>query len=281
MSLVRILIATTEGPAEIRRLVREEDCDLQSVVCLDGRTAQALPVSLDYDAFVRKPTGIVERAVGHPVFRLDVSRPVTSGRSWQLGALLAHLLLEEGRLAMRGEPAGIVALVSGEVTTDLHVGAVEHVREKLLRAAPELVRAQTEGADVVVVLPEANAAEADPSLLAGTTIIAAGDVATACRSLEIRPLGERLPAASEPRRKRVALVAAIGALTAAVAGAVAAGLAPPAAEQHAAKEAPAASIQQPAVAEPVSAGPVPPDPDAVPPRPGPTRRSLQDHLDGW
>ncbi len=278
MSLVRILIATTEGPAEIRRLVREEDCDLQSVVCLDGRTAQALPISPDYDAFVRKPTGIIERAVGHPVFRLDVSRPVTSGRSWQLGALLAHLLLEEGRLAMRGEAAAVVVLVSGEVTTDLHVAAVEHVRDKLLRAAAELARVQAEGAEIVVVLPEANAADADPSLLSGVdprrcAMIPAADVAAACRPLKLRPL----VGGPAPRRRPTARVMAIIAL--AVGGAIAAGLILPATKQPVAEETPAAEETPPVATEPAST--VPPADDVAPARPGPVRRSLQDRLDGW
>ena len=66
----RIVIATTEGPAEVERL-SEEDPDVRSVVCLQGK-ALALPISPDYDAFVRRPVGVIEARFGHACYRLDV-----------------------------------------------------------------------------------------------------------------------------------------------------------------------------------------------------------------
>ena len=87
---IRVVVATTEGPSTVLR-VTAEDPAVRSVVCL-GRSATALPISRAYDAFVRAPTGIVERAVGHRAFRLDVSAPIDDGDSWQLGLYLAHRL---------------------------------------------------------------------------------------------------------------------------------------------------------------------------------------------
>src|SRR3546814_2502033 len=94
----------SEGPSTVLR-VTPEDPSLRSVVCL-GRTTTILPISRAYDAFVRAPSGIVERAVGHPAFRVDVSAPIDDGDSWQLGLYLAHRLKVAGRLAEDGAPAG-------------------------------------------------------------------------------------------------------------------------------------------------------------------------------
>ncbi|UUX51238.1 hypothetical protein NUH88_05980 [Nisaea acidiphila] len=96
----------------------------------------SLPVSRDYDAFVRRPTGIVEQYTGHPVYRTDLSAAIESGDSWQLGLFLAHLLKREDKLAEGDEPAALQVLVTGRLNRDLDVGPVDFVAEKLARAGP-------------------------------------------------------------------------------------------------------------------------------------------------
>lgn len=171
LEAARVFIATTDGPSEIRRIAREDDTDLESVICLDGSTAQALPISPDYDAFVRKPTGIIEKRFGHPVFRLDVSRPITNGRSWQLGVFLAHALLAAGRLAMHGGPAGTAVLATGTavlatgmVDADLRIQPVDHVADKMVWAVSVVQQARTAGLGVIVFVPRANYDEANAAL---------------------------------------------------------------------------------------------------------------------
>jgi len=129
---VRVVVATTEGPSTVLR-VTAEDPAVRSVVCL-GRSATALPISRAYDAFVRAPTGIVERAVGHRAFRLDVSAPIDDGDSWQLGLYLAHRLKAVGRLAEDDGPADLVVWATGAVDADLAVRKVERVAEKRRRS---------------------------------------------------------------------------------------------------------------------------------------------------
>ncbi len=58
---VRVFLATTEGVVQIERITREEA--RQSAICLK-RTTRVLPVSAGYDAFVRPPSGVVEREFG-------------------------------------------------------------------------------------------------------------------------------------------------------------------------------------------------------------------------
>ena len=129
MNRVRIYIATTEGPAEIQRLA-EEDPEVRSVVCFNG-TCEALPISPGYDAFVRKPTGVIERLFAHPVYRMDVSQRICEGRSWQLGALAAHALKAEGKLAGKDDQCDHILWITGEVDNELKVHEVEDVPEKL------------------------------------------------------------------------------------------------------------------------------------------------------
>ena len=131
--LIRVVVATTDGPSVIRRITAE-DPSLRSVVCLAG-TPKVLPISPAYDAFVRRPTGIVERDVGHPVFRVDVSGPIDEGDSWQLALYLAHRLKQAGRLAEDDAPATGVIWASGSIDTDLGVGPVARIPDKVRRSA--------------------------------------------------------------------------------------------------------------------------------------------------
>lgn len=131
---LRVVIATTDGPCTIRRIT-EEAPELHSVVCLAG-TATALAVSADYDAFVRRPTGVVERDVGHPVFRVDVDGPIDEGRSWQLGLYIAHRLKAADRLAEDDQPAEGIVWATGTVNSDLGIGPVDRVADKARRSAP-------------------------------------------------------------------------------------------------------------------------------------------------
>ncbi len=159
VSLVRVFVATTEGPSEIQHVV-EEDADVRSVICLNG-TSEALPVSRDYDSFVRKPTGVIERLFGHPSYRVDVSRRISNGRSWQLGLLVAHALHAEGRLAAKDGPAEEVYWVTGEVRHNLDVMPVDHVGDKLRQSEAlfdGLLHLQTK---VTILVPTNNLDEAE------------------------------------------------------------------------------------------------------------------------
>ncbi len=156
---IRVLVATTEGPSEVQQITAE-DPDVRSVVCLDG-TSEALPISADYDSFVRKPTGVIERLYGHPSYRTDVSHPISGGRSWQLGLLAAHDLFASGRLATKGVPADVVLWVTGEVRHNLDVVGVDHAREKLRESAGQLRAATAAGAAVTLLIPEANRADVE------------------------------------------------------------------------------------------------------------------------
>ena len=158
MTPFRVMVATTKGPSEVQRLTAEEP-DLHSVVCLNGK-AQALPISAAYDAFVRNPTGVVEKRVGHPVFRADVSAPITDGDSWQLGLFIAHLLHHHGRLS---HDAPLI-WATGEVDRDLVVHKVQGITEKIRSSAGVFAQARAAGIPVHLVVAKGNLAELEQAL---------------------------------------------------------------------------------------------------------------------
>jgi len=127
--MIRVYIATTQGPVAIQQL-RQEDPAVRSVVCLDG-TADTLPISRAYDNFVKTPTGVIQRHYGHPTYRMDVAARISDGNSWQLGTFVAHALDHEELLAAPEDTVDTVLWLSGEVDQDLNVRPVEHIEDKL------------------------------------------------------------------------------------------------------------------------------------------------------
>ncbi|HJM49219.1 MAG TPA: hypothetical protein QGF63_05145 [Alphaproteobacteria bacterium] len=155
---VRVYVGTTEGPVQVERITRE--AAPQSAVCL-GRSTRVLPMSTGYDAFVRPPSGVIEREFG-PFdaggFRLDVSGAIGQGESWQLGIFVAHALAAKGQLASPSDRPDRVIWLTGEVDNDLAVQAVSHVRDKLLAAREELQAMTEMGVPLSLFAPVENCA---------------------------------------------------------------------------------------------------------------------------
>ena len=189
--LIRVLIATTRGPVEVQNITRENPA-VRSVICIGG-SFTALPVSPAYDAFVREPTGVVERMTGHPVYRTDVAAPIEAGESWQLGMFLAHAFHLSGVLAKPGDVAGKTILVTGGLDRDLNVTPVSHVVEKLARAdAPD-------HGESIFLYPEGAEAVADTG---GWKALPMGDVRNALEACLGREAVEHLlPQSPEWKRK--------------------------------------------------------------------------------
>ncbi len=154
MSKIRIYIATTDGPSEVQRL-EKEDPEVRSVICMRN-TSESLPISPAYDAFVRKPTGTIERLYGHPVYRMDVSERITGGSSWQLGAIVAHALKAAGRLAGKDDTPDQVLWLTGEVDSDLNILPVDHVAKKLLNSSGLFAELKNSEIPITVVIPRQN-----------------------------------------------------------------------------------------------------------------------------
>ena len=92
MSRVRVVIATTSGPVEVRRITPEHS-DVDSAVCIE-HTDSELPISAAYNSFVRPPTGIIQRHFEHDSYLLELSDRIDVGDSWKLGVFAAHAMFD-------------------------------------------------------------------------------------------------------------------------------------------------------------------------------------------
>lgn len=127
MTLPTIWIATTHGPVEVVSIT-EEDPDIRSVLCLSD-SFQELPISSLYDAFVRRPTGLIEQITGHPSYRVDLSGPITQGHSWQVGLTVMHLFHAEPDKSAAILPHALM-WTTGKVTPKGIVQPVGEIKKK-------------------------------------------------------------------------------------------------------------------------------------------------------
>ncbi|WP_135075471.1 DUF4384 domain-containing protein [Terasakiella sp. SH-1] len=136
MKKIAILIATTGGPVLVDRITPEPAP--QSMVCL-RRQSDVLPISADYDDFVRPGSGVIMREFGpyeEGAFRMDVSGPIGTGLSWQLGIFAAHAVFKSDQCELSDlENADLILWLSGTVDYDLNVGEVGHMAEKVESSA--------------------------------------------------------------------------------------------------------------------------------------------------
>ena len=58
---VRVYVGTTEGPVAIERVIREAAPN--SAMCI-GRSTREATASAGYEAFVKQPSGVIERELG-------------------------------------------------------------------------------------------------------------------------------------------------------------------------------------------------------------------------
>ena len=172
---IRISIATTQGPAEVTRLVsaiRDPGSHGMRSMMLQQSAetrSEILGPAVEpnsYNDFVRLETGVIERLFGHAPFIMWVSRSIDSGESWQAGVLLAHAAYARGRLAMRDKydgPFGISAWVTGIVSAgDFRLKKVTQLREKLALSIRQFEDARGRGARVIAFFPGENEHEVEP-----------------------------------------------------------------------------------------------------------------------
>ncbi len=177
----RIYIGTASGPVQVERIWREEGI-AESMVCLK-RTTEILPIGAGYDAFVKRPSGVVERAFG-PFeaggFRLELSDRINQGTSWQLAVFIAHALARDGQLAGPEDDFTRAVWLTGQVDHDLQVGGVDQVPEKIHAALDPLEALVNEGKEVFFFVPEHNA-----QALSGALIPAGIDARSATSAIDV------------------------------------------------------------------------------------------------
>ena len=133
MKKFAVFIATTGGPIQIERLTPERAP--QSMICI-SRSSNILPISGEYDDFVRRGSGIIEREFGpfeYESFRADISGSVGTGQSWQLPFFIAHAIDADlgSELVEDVDAADYVVWATGRVDYDLNILDVDHIAEKI------------------------------------------------------------------------------------------------------------------------------------------------------
>jgi hypothetical protein len=137
-----------------------------------GRSTREATASAGYEAFVKQPSGVIERELGPfppGAFRLDVAADIGDGVSWQLGVFVAHAQDAAGRLAEYHEDADAALWLTGEVANDLEVRPVGHLADKLHAARAELAALAAGGSPVTLIVPAANQDQLEQAELAPET----------------------------------------------------------------------------------------------------------------
>lgn len=155
MKKIAIFVATTGGPVQVERITPEHAP--QSMVCL-RRSSSVLPISGDYDDFVRRGSGVIEREFGpydYQSFRLDISDSVGAGLSWQLGFFAAHGVAASDvvELAEADEQPDQIFWLTGRVDYDLKVQEVGHMAEKLAASQEHFAAWADSDIPVIVASP--------------------------------------------------------------------------------------------------------------------------------
>ena len=170
--VVHVFIASTKGLVAVQNITDLNDPELQSVITLNG-TSDMANISSAYHRFVQKSTGLIQREFGGTSYRLNLSRNIDQGASWQLGVYLAHYLSDLAKLASQRvslgnglvEQGDIVFCVTGQInTTDKRVGGVTAVAEKIIAASAQVSQWQKQGVLAEFVYPEANKSQHFPEL---------------------------------------------------------------------------------------------------------------------
>jgi hypothetical protein len=202
-----VFVATTSGPVRIERITRERAP--QSMVCL-RRSSTVLPISAAYDSFVRLGSGVIEKTFGpfeDGAFRLDVSDPIETGESWQLGAFVAHALASGRKTSLLGaqDTAEAIVWLTGRVDCDLAVGSVGHLPEKVHASREAIAAWVALGSKVTMIVPEGADHEAvrAAGIPDGVRLFPVRGAADA-----LRELGVTQPQASAPRKRFPAWAAA-------------------------------------------------------------------------
>ncbi len=225
MKRIAVFVATTDGPVRVERITRERAP--QSMVCLN-RSSTVLPISAGYDSFVRPGSGVIERAFGpHETgaFRLDVSAPIETGESWQLGFFVAHALcaLPQGALAVP-EEADTIVWLTGHVDCDLGVGPVGHIAAKTHASRAATSEWLALARPVILFVPDGadHAAAVAAGVPAGARVVpvrSAGEVLAALGLASTSPMvrGITLPAHPATVKRAPARLLAGGLVVSAVA----------------------------------------------------------------
>ena len=135
MKSYTVVIPTTNNLVGISDITYEDPL-VSSVIC-ENNNLEALPISPQYNSFVKSPTGIIEKITGHSSYRIDITGRIEQGDSWQLGVAIAHIFHKKNlinfsknqNLISNNEDTIIWA--SGIINSNLYIKKINYLEKKI------------------------------------------------------------------------------------------------------------------------------------------------------
>ena len=130
-----VVIPTTDYLVGISDIIIEDPL-VSSVIC-ENNNLEALPISNKYSSFVKSPTGIIEKITGKSSYRIDITKKIEQGMSWQLSISIAHFLHHLNFLNFSKDkelsPVKNTTMIwaSGIINSNYDVKYISHLKEKI------------------------------------------------------------------------------------------------------------------------------------------------------
>ena len=140
MKYYTVVIPTTKNVVGISDIIIEDPL-VSSVIC-ENNSLEALPISGQYNSFVKSPTGVIEKITGNSSYRIDITSKIQQGNSWQLAIAIAHILENKKLLSFSNEKNLIsnndvsVIWASGTINSNLDVIGIDYLDQKIKKSIP-------------------------------------------------------------------------------------------------------------------------------------------------
>ncbi len=135
MTTYTVVIPTTNYLVGISNITIENPI-VSSVIC-ENNNLEALPISNRYDSFVKSPTGIIEKLTGKSSYRVDLTKKIDQGVSWQLPMAIAHVLHNKNLLkfssiqSLCSDNHSQIIWTSGKITSNLEIHPINFLEKKI------------------------------------------------------------------------------------------------------------------------------------------------------
>jgi hypothetical protein len=162
---VHIFVATTQGLVAIQNITAIDDAEISSIVSINGTSTMA-NISSAYHNFVKKGAGLIQQDFGACSYRINISKRIDQGSSWQLAFYLAHAAERENMLGDGQVKLGDkVICATGEInTSSKEIQRISQLSLKQKLAAKQIKQWHKQHLDVSFLVPYANAQDIDKQL---------------------------------------------------------------------------------------------------------------------
>jgi hypothetical protein len=162
---IHVFVATTQGLVAIQNISAIDDTDISSIVSING-TSTTANISSAYHNFVKKGAGIIQQDFGACSYRINISKRIDTGNSWQLAFYLAHAAKNENMLGDGQVKSGDqVICATGEInTSSREIQAIGEISRKQQLAAKQIKQWHKRNISVSFLVPYANVKILDKQL---------------------------------------------------------------------------------------------------------------------